>query len=275
MRASPPRSAWSPTIALASLAVALATLSGCVLFVGKTPTPIPSLPSTTSPGGSASTLIVFLHGRGGSVTDFEKYGFAEILKEAAISADIVSVNSHLGYYIKRTIVDRLWTDILQPARKQGYKRIVLVGLSLGGLGALLTEREHPGAVDTLVLIAPYLGDNTKLFARITSVGGPAAWAAGRDLHEGGVEEQIWTFLGLKYTTLPPTWLLYGKNDPLAIGHDRLASLLPTGRVLHIEGGHDWPTWRALWRKACFHTDLFHAEKPAQTGPAPTQKAIAQ
>lgn len=260
MRAYPPLQPSRLWFVLAISLLALAALSGCTLFLPDTPTPIRTLETRISPNQRASTLIVFLHGRGGSMNDFEQNGFLKILQEAGIKADTISVNAHLGYYIKRTIIDRLWADILQPARQQGYQRIVLVGVSLGGVGTLFCEREHPGAADTLVLLGPYLGDNKKFFSRIAAAGGPAAWAAGRDLYADNVEEQLWTFLGAKSASLPPTWLLYGKSDSLAIGHNQLAALLPAAHVASIDGNHDWPTWRALWRDVCLHSELFRAEK---------------
>lgn len=194
------------------------------------------------------------------MSDFEREGFLAALHDAGIKADTLTADAHLAYYIKRTVIDRLWIDVLQPARQQGYRRIVLVGLSLGGVGALFCEREHPGAADALVLLGPYLGDGKRFFARIATAGGPAAWAANRDLYADNVEEQLWTFLGAKSSTLPPTWLLYGKSDSLATGHRMFAGLLPATRVASIEGAHDWPTWRALWREVCFNSDLFSAEK---------------
>jgi pimeloyl-ACP methyl ester carboxylesterase len=168
------------------------------------------------------------------------------------------------------VIERLQADVLQPARQQGYRRIVLVGVSLGGLGALLCERDLPGSVDALVLLGPYLGKDAGLFDGIIASGGPAAWAAGRDPQAGGVEEQIWTFLGTQSAGLPPTWLLCGRRDSLAPGHRLLAGLLPANRVATIDGGHDWPTWRTLWRDLCLHSDLFRAEKsdgvPLISGP---------
>ena len=249
-----------------AFALAVLSLTGCSLFLRSTPTPIPTQTKRISPTGPASTLVVFLPGRGGSIADFERQGFLSTLKEAGVQADTLTVDAHLGYYINRTIIDRLWIDVLQPARQQGYQRIVLVGVSLGGVGALFCEREHPGAADALVLLSPYLGDDARLFKRIAAAGGPAAWAAGRDLYTGGVEEQLWTFLGQRSETLPPTWLLCGRRDSLGQGHRLLATLLPATKVASIEGAHDWPTWQALWRTVCFKTDLFEAEKDSIAAP---------
>jgi pimeloyl-ACP methyl ester carboxylesterase len=243
-----------------TLALMLLPLTGCGLLLRETPSPIPTQAAPMVATERASTLVVFLPGRGDAMTDFEREGFVAALRESGARADAIAVDAHLGYYFRRTVIERLQTDVLQPARQQGYRRIVLVGVSLGGLGALLCERDLPGSVDALVLVGPYLGKDGGLFDGIIASGGPAAWAVGRDPHAGEVEEQIWTFLGMQSAALPPTWLLYGQRDSLAPGHRLLAGLLPAHRVVTIDGAHDWPTWRTLWRDLCLHSDLFRAEK---------------
>ena len=40
----------------------------------------------------------------------------------------------------------------------------------------------------------------------------------------------------------------------------LAGLLAADQVMTAEGEHDWQTWRALWREACLHSDLFRPER---------------
>lgn len=243
-------------------------LAGCSAFLRDTATPIPTRATRMSPTVRATTLVVFLPGRGGAMEDFDRHGIIAVLREAGVNADTIAVDSHLGYYFKRTVIERLRADVLLPAREQGYRRIVLVGVSLGGLGALLNEREHAGAVEAIVLLAPYLGEKAGLFERIRAAGGPGEWAAGRDPQAGGVEEMIWTFLGRQAGALPPTWLLYGQNDSLAPGHQLLATLLPPARVLAVAGVHDWPTWRTLWRELCLHSDLFTMEKSRPDGISP-------
>jgi len=254
---------WHKATAI-GFALAGLALTGCSVFLRSTSVSIPTRATRTSAAGPAATLVVFLPGRGGSMADFDREGIVAVLQEAGVRADTITVDAHLGYYFKRTVLERLQADVLQPARSRGYRRIVLVGVSLGGLGALLNERDHAGSVDALVLLGPYLGKDGRLFDRIAAAGGPAAWAAGRDPLAGGVEEQIWTFLGMRSAQLPPTWLLCGARDSLGPGHRLFATLLPAARVRTIDGAHDWPTWRALWRDLCFNTDLFRAEKTTET-----------
>ncbi len=238
----------------------LAAMTGCSLLTRDTPTPIPTLARPLSASGRTSTLIVWLPGRGNTLADFDREGLGATLREAGVAADVIVVDAHLGYYFQRTVIERLRADVLVPARQQGYRRIVLAGISLGGLGALLNERDNPGAVDALVLLSPNLGDDDKLFDRIAAAGGPAVWAAGRDLQAGSVYEQLWTFLGTRSSALPPTWLFTGRSDSFGRGHRLFASLLPAARVTTIDGAHDWPTWHALWREVCFHSAVFEAER---------------
>ena len=271
-RAGPSR--WTGSARLL-LAGGMLALTGCSAFLRDTPAPMPTRATQMSPAAPATTLVVFLPGRGGSLADFDRHGFIAALREAGVNTDTIAVDAHLGYYIKRTVIERLRADVLVSARQRGYRRIVLVGVSLGGLGALLCEREHPGEVDAIVLLGPYLGDKAGLFEQIAAAGGPAAWASRRDPVAGVVEEQLWTFLGNRSAALPPTWLLYGRSDSLAPGHRMLATLLPRGRVTAVAGAHDWPTWFALWRGICLHSDLFATEKAGVIAEAPRVTARAR
>ena len=189
------------------------------------------------------------------MNDFEQQSFIEIMRAAGLRADTVAVDAHLGYYYNRTAIERLHADVILPARAKGYKRIVLVGISLGGVGALLHERDYPGFVDGIVVLSPYLGRDGKFFEQIRAAGGPASWATSRDLKAGEVEEQLWTFLGQRFQTLPSTWLLYGRSDGLAPGHKLLAAMLASDHVKLVDGDHDWPTWRKLWTEACHDPEL--------------------
>jgi len=242
--------------------IALAALTGCSVLSRGTQVPIPTLAGPPAPTGRSGTLVVWLPGRGDVMADFERNGIVATMREAGVRADAIVVDAHLGYYYKRTIINRLRADVLEPARRQGYRRIVLVGVSLGGLGSLLNERDNPGAVDALVLLSPNLGADDKFFNWIIAAGGPALWATGRSERTGSVYEELWTFLGTHAAALPPTWLLSGRGDPYGRGHRLLAGLLPAGRVTTIEGAHDWQTWRTLWRDVCFHSDVFQAERAA-------------
>jgi len=196
-------------------------------------------------GVAAGDLVVFLPGRGDRAEDFEQRGFLAAAREAGLAADVLAVDAHLAYYYKRVITDRLWEDVVQPARARGYRRLWFVGISLGGLGSLTLAQEHPDAIAGLLVIAPYLGE-PELVREIEAGGGLARWAGApseRDFRG------VWGFLR-GYATgdpRPPLWLAYAESDRYAYGHRLLASALPRDRVLAGPGGHDWKSWDPLWR----------------------------
>ena len=195
-------------------------------------------------GVAAGDLVVFLPGRGDRAEDFEGHGFLAAARKAGLEADVVAVDAHLAYYYKRVIADRLWEDVVLPARARGYRRLFVVGISLGGLGAITLAQEHPDAVAGLFVLAPYLGE-PELTREIEAAGGLARWPGApseRDFRG------VWGFLRgyAAGEARPPLWLAYGESDRYAYGHRLLASALPKDRVLVTAGGHDWTAWDRLW-----------------------------
>lgn len=254
------------TFMLGVLIAGMGATMGCTYLPRASVRPIPTVASTTE--RSNSTLVVYLPGRWDRIGDFERRGMREEMTRAGVRADWIAVDAHMGYYLDRSVVDAVRDEVLKPARARGYRRIVVVGVSLGGLGALLCEREQAGLMDGLVLIAPYLGNSGEMFADIAREGGPAAWAASassQDRSRSDVAGDVWSFIGTRQKTLPPIWLVWGEEDPLAIGHRLLAPLLLPSRVSRIEGGHNWTTWQVLWRDLCENSDLFTEEKRPETG----------
>lgn len=102
-------------------------------------------------------LIVFLPGIGDLAADFAARGFIGPIAQSGLAADAVAVDAHYGYYARRSVIDRLAHDVVLPARKRGYWEIWLVGISMGGLGALSYATQHPEHLDRVVLLAPDLG----------------------------------------------------------------------------------------------------------------------
>jgi pimeloyl-ACP methyl ester carboxylesterase len=188
--------------------------------------------------------VVFLPGRGDRAEDFAEHGFLGAARQAGLEADVLAVDAHLAYYYKRVIADRLWEDVILPARARGYRRVFVVGISLGGLGAITLAQEHPDAVAGLFVLAPYLGE-PELTREIEGAGGLARWSGApseRDFRG------VWGFLRgyAAGEPRPPLWLAYGESDRYAYGHRLLASALPKDRVFVTAGGHDWKAWDALW-----------------------------
>jgi len=208
-----------------------------------------SIEQRADPAG-ARTLVVFLPGRGSDARSFVKADFAAIAAERGLAADLVYADATEGYYFDRSVVTRLHDDIIGPARAWGYQRVWLVGVSLGGLGAILYARDHPDEIDGLLLLAPYLGDDA-LVREIERSGGLAAWP-GPYVADGwsGFARGVWGWL--RTTTGPgghgpAIWIGYGRDDRLRRSHALLAAALAPSRVLTTSGGHSWSAWRALWK----------------------------
>jgi len=140
----------------------------------------------------ARTLIVFLPGIGDLGEDYARYGFIEAVQQKGWSADLVVVDAHYGYYANRTILDRLHEDIFEPAKALGYQNRWVVGISLGGFGALLYTSRHAADVTGVIAMAPYLG-RTEIVEEIAAAGGIRSWRPDT-LGEHDYERHVWAWL---------------------------------------------------------------------------------
>jgi pimeloyl-ACP methyl ester carboxylesterase len=202
-----------------------------------------------APGtGAAGTLLVMLPGVGFEAADFAAHGLVAAAQETA-SLDIVAARPDLDLYLDQTIAAEIERTIVAPARSEGVARIWFLGISLGGMGALLHARAYPGGADGLILLSPFLG-TPGLIAEAAAAGGLAAWQPGAVAANDGERQALaW----LKHHVAAPSprpeiYLGYGRTDRFARGHALLAERLPPARIVLGEGGHDWETWALLWRR---------------------------
>ncbi len=221
----------------------------------------------------ADTLLVFLPGAFLPPEAFEREGFVSAVRERHLAADMLLVDANVSFFHDQTFVERLSADVIVPQRAAGYRQIWLVGISIGGFGALIHELARPGAVDGIVALAPYLG-RRPLGAAIHKAGGLRAWRAPEGPPpDEELDRQLWPWLQqyaapLATKTLPPLYLGFGLADRFAANHRLLADALPDGRVFTTEGGHDWPQWSRLWRKVLDVLPL------ARTRPGPSWASAA-
>ncbi|HEU4458832.1 MAG TPA: alpha/beta hydrolase-fold protein [Methylibium sp.] len=235
-------------LAAAGLALPLA-LGGC-LPRRSTAGPMARIVDRAACAMRADTLLVLLPGAYDDPADLVGQGFVQAVRQRRLVLDVWLVDAHLGHYRERSILDRLDADVLAPARAEGYRTIVLAGISIGGFGALLCASTRPDRVSTVVALAPWLGPS-ELVGEIAGAGGVAPWlAAGGDRRErdgDAAARALWRWLGQAgERRAPELWLGYGRSDRLAEGHRLLAAALPAPQVLAVPGGHDWAPWRALW-----------------------------
>lgn len=197
--------------------------------------------------GTGRCLAVLLPGRLDDPEQFARAGFARAVASRGMAVDLIAVDTHLGYFRARSVVERLRADVIAPARAAGYDTIWIVGTSLGGLGGLLYLRDHPEDLAGVLALAPYLGE-TAVIAEIERAGGPTAWQPPSVLADSDVGRELWSWLGPWSSGAQPVplHLGWGTADAFDRANRMLARALPPGRVYTDPGGHDWAVWERLW-----------------------------
>lgn len=231
--------------------LAALALLGCD-FVRSASAPLPGLRLSQSEHAENDCLLVALPGLGDDWRDLEEH-LEDEWRAHGEGCDLLLLDAHFTYYREQVLAERLRDDVLVPARARGYGSVWILGISLGGYGALWSAERSAALVDGLILVAPMIampprGDDVA--ARIREEGGLAAWQASgprRHRHRFGDAEAHWRWLQERLRTPegPAVVLAYGERDRHASSIALLADALPPERVYRHPGGHDWPTWRAL------------------------------
>ena len=198
--------------------------------------------------GADRVLLLMLPGAGARAADFAAHGLVADVQARNPGIDIIAAEPEMELYLDNAVADILHTEIVQPALAQGYRRIWLLGISLGGAGALLYTAGHSSGVEGVLLLAPFLGTQ----GTISALAGTGGITGSLDLGISTPPEQALLGWLLTYAASgrqqPPIYLAFGKNDRFSRGHRMLAALLPPERVIMRPGGHDWECWRRLLRR---------------------------
>lgn len=192
--------------------------------------------------GDAPGRLVWLPGAMMTAADVAAQGWSVEAAATGWTVDMVAIDLQAQRHDGADAIDALAAQCLRPAREAG-RRVWLGGLSAGGWQAVLCACRHPELVDGLCLLAPYPGDRLA-WNTIERAGGLDAWT-GPAPDEADPAFEVWAW----WRRVPPrpvVWMGYGRQDRFADGMDRMAARLPPGRVLRIDGGHDWACWRTLW-----------------------------
>src|SRR2546421_725237 len=149
-----------------------------------------------------------------------------------------------------------------PARQAGYRRVWLVGISMGGLGALATAQQHEDDIEGILLLAPFLGDE-EVIDEISARGRLARWTPSPAADGSDDYHRLWRWLK-RYTApgdvRPRLYLGYGTEDRFARADGLLAEALPASHVSRTPGPHAWGPWRELFG-AFLASGALTAEKP--------------
>ncbi|HEX3129544.1 MAG TPA: alpha/beta hydrolase [Thermoanaerobaculia bacterium] len=224
-----------------ALSILLFLTTGCFR---PRPATVPMRTVEIKPGAPGSrSLVVLLPGRFDKPEDFARAGFGELAEKYGVGARIVSADAHLGYYLERTVVERLRQDVIAPARAD---RVWLAGVSLGGTGSVLYSIEHPEEVAGITLIAPFLGEDD-VRKEIEAAGGLRSWTPPQVLSPTDFQRRMWVWFQHPDPKIP-VYLGWGTRDRFAKIDGLLGAVLPPERVFTTPGGHAWKPWRALWER---------------------------
>jgi len=175
--------------------------------------------------------------------DFVREGFAAAVRGRRIGLDLVFAEPELENLGDHSIVDRLHSELILPARALGCT-LWLGGISLGGFIALRCAAQYARDLAGLCLFAPYLGSHI-MTGEIARAHGMHSWEPGETADDDD-ERRVWRFIKTRDPGTMPIHLGVGREDRFADRHALLAAALPAHEVDWISGAHDWPTWRQLW-----------------------------
>lgn len=230
------------------LLVCLLSLAGCAAG-GDVTKPIPK--TFIAAPQSAHRLVVMLPGRGDSLQSLTDTGIAAIIQQSWPDADVVLTGLTMPFYLQGRAEQRLHDEVIEPARRTSYRQIWLAGISLGGMGALLYDREYPDQMDGLLLLSPYLGENA-IHEQIRQARGLSAWQAGppQPIGPNTFQHELWRYLqgwSLRPQRTRSTWLAYGADEPFRQPIELMTPLLPADHVIMLPGKHNWKLWKPAMR----------------------------
>ena len=175
--------------------------------------------------------------------DFVDAGFVAAVRRRGLDLDVEFPELKFAHVTDRSALGRLEAELIAPARSAGC-RVWLGGISLGGYVALCYAERETGELEGLCVFAPYLGSHI-VTGEIERAGSLAAWSPG-DVAADDEERRLWRFIQNRSAHAPRVHLGLGREDRFAPRHRLLAAALPSECVVVVPGGHDWPTWLALW-----------------------------
>ena len=86
--------------------------------------------------------------------DFVSAGFFAAAARRRLALDLVAVNLDLSAISGGTALPAVYEEVLAPARREGYRKIWLGGISLGGQLALCHAADTPGSVTASACLRP-------------------------------------------------------------------------------------------------------------------------
>lgn len=230
------------------LIVSTLVLTGCAVG-GDITRPVPT--TFVAAPQPAHRLVVVLPGRGDSLQSLTDIGIAHIIQRSWPDADVVLTGLTMPFYKEGRAPQRLHDEVIEHARRPAYRQVWLAGVSLGGMGALLYDRDYPDQIDGLILLSPYLGEDA-IHHEIRNAGGISKWQPGppQPIGPSTFERELWRYLkgwSERPERTRSAWLAYGADEPFRESIELMSPLLPPEQVIMLPGHHDWTLWKAAMR----------------------------
>jgi pimeloyl-ACP methyl ester carboxylesterase len=203
---------------------------------------------SATPSVPAKLLIVLIPGAYEVPRDLQGAGFLAAVRDRGLAIDIALVAPQLAHVTDRSVLARLHSELVRPARSSGRMAVWFAGISLGGFLALLYAAEHTTELDGICLLAPYLG-NRMITTEICGFQSLADWSTGTSgiQDELTEERRVWRYIASRTPSAPLIhYLGFGREDRFATAQHLLAAQLPPRAVDVVDGGHEPKVWRQLW-----------------------------
>jgi hypothetical protein len=230
---------------LAAVLAALLLAVGCYTsWVPSEPLPTLRFPATVP--APPSRLVIVLPGLGEDMADLQRSGIAAAIQRGMPDADVTYALASVRYYFDGGMPRRVHEQVVVPARARGYREIWLLGASMGG-GVTMYEREYPGEMTGLVLLAPFMGSR-QVLDEIRAAGGLVHWNPGplpEKVTGFNIAREQWRMVQ-GWSREPArnrhVWLVCGTQDSLLPASELIAQMLPPDHFLKNGGIHDWTAW---------------------------------
>jgi pimeloyl-ACP methyl ester carboxylesterase len=192
-------------------------------------------------------LLLMLPGAKNTPQQLVENGFIRALRERNLPVDALALDAHVDLYLERGRVEQVLHHALDEVRARGYRRIWVLGISLGGSGAMICAAQRAPEIEGLFLLAPFLGTRG-LIAEVQAAGGLLHWQPG-EIHHRDHERALLAQIRQRMRQIddfPDIHLGYGDEDRYRAASVMLSERLPSQRVTVVPGGHEWSTWAVLW-----------------------------
>jgi len=196
------------------------------------------------PGAATGPTLVLLPPAAATADDFVREGFLDELVALGIDATVIRAATPLDIYAADRVVALVKAQIATSA-SSAPAPTWFVGISLGAMTALGCVEANRSEFAGVFAIAPWPGPRT-LWSEVPAIG-LTAWAARQREARFDDERRVWRWLGEGARGGPHVLIGYGRDDRFVEGQQLLASAVPPSRRVVIDGAHDWPTWKTLWR----------------------------